>query len=630
MSHRKRSRSAPRTRPAAAPAPSPGEEHLRRGLELHRRKELDAARRSYEQALEAQPGHPEALHMLGLTLYQQGEPEAGAELVSRSLEQAPDNVAALGNLASMSMALGRRDEAAALLHRAVELAPQHAPAWRSLGDALASLRRLEEADAAYRKALELWPQGVDSGSLRHNHAVTLSGLGRHQEAAKLFKEILRAQPGNLSAHCNLGHALRELKQLEDACKAFVSALHLEPDMPQAHLGLAGCLEKLGELDDALEHARRARELDPCEDSWFREAHLLQELGESDAARACYTKTLACNPRCVVALNNLGVLAMNGGDMDEAASWFGRARDCDPTYAEAWTNWANILEKKGELEHAERAARKGVELAETPSSLVRLAYVLQRQGRIEEALQIYGRLLENDPADSKGVTLYLAGLGLRQMPSRASDAHVRELFDHYAGFFEKHLREKLEYRGPEVMLSLLGPWLQRRDAAQATESGLDVMDLGCGTGLCGAVVSPFARRLDGVDLSPRMLAKARARGIYRELYQEELAACLENLEEDYDLVLAGDVFVYVGDLEPVFAAVVRRLRPGGLFAFTLETHEGDDVRVNEGNRYQHGRQYLRQLAFAHGLHLRTMEDAVMRMEADTPVASLAVLLQKPEC
>lgn len=601
---------------------------LQQGLEHHRKGQIEQAQNCYEKSLELEHEHPEALHMLGLVNYQTGNAEEGARLISRSLELAPKNTTAMGNLASIKMSLNRREEAVPLLQEAVRLAPQHGPAWRSLGDALASLGRLSEAAQAYEHALEAWPTGVDKGGLPHNYAVTLSGLGQHETAASLLKKILQAQPGNLSAHCNLGHALRELEQFEDACKAFTSALGLEPDMPQAHLGLAGCLEKLGELDNALEHARKARELNPCEDTWFREAHLLQADNDCEAARDCYRKALACNPRCTVAMNNLGVLDMNENLMDAAAHWFQRARDCDPTYAEAWTNWANILEKQGELERAEVAASRGVELEESPSSLVRLGYVLQRQGRIEDALKVYGRLLEIDPADTKGVTLYLAGLGLREMPSRASEAHVRELFDYYAGFFEKHLRERLEYRGPEVMLSLLSPCLQERDIASPAENGLDFMDLGCGTGLCGAVVSPFARRLDGVDLSPRMLAKAQARGIYHDLFKAELEQCLEEVEREYDCVLAGDVFVYLGDLEPVFAAVARRLRPGGYFAFTLETHSGQGVKVNEGNRYQHSREYLRELAARQGFSLLTMDDVVMRVEAQQPVESLAVLLHKP--
>lgn len=624
MSQKKR----PRQKRAKQPHRPSARELLQQGQQLHRQGDIAGARSCYDQALALQPDNPDALHMLGLALYQGGDAQQGCACVARSLELAPDNLAAICNLASLYLATGDKDKGVAQLHKAVELAPDHGPAWRSLGDAMAAQKRLDEAARAYEQALDVWPHSVDQGSLPHNYAVTLAGLGRHEEAAQRFKEILCHQPGNLPAHCNLGHSLRELEQLEDACKAFRSALALEQDMPQAHLGLAGCLEKLGELDQGADHARRARELDPCEDTWFREAHILQEKGDYEAARRCYKKTLACNPRCVVAMNNMGVLDMNEREHDKADEWFRRARDCDPAYGEAWTNWANILEKEGDLDKAEFAARRGVELAETPSSLVRLGYVLQRQGRIDEALETYNRLLTIDPADSKGVTLYLAALGLRDMPPRASDAHVRDLFDHYAGFFERHLRESLNYKGPEVMLALLSPSLQERKVEEAATNGLDVMDLGCGTGLCGAVLSPFAKRLDGVDLSPRMLAKARERGIYHELFEAEIVQCLEGLEQDYDCVVAGDVFVYLGDLAPVFAEVHKRLRKEGLFAFTLETHENEGIKVNEGNRYQHGRGYLRALAQEYGFEVAIMEDAVMRMEAEKPVSSLAVLLRKP--
>lgn len=628
MARKKRNRSAGHGK---TPAHLDLQEAMRLAMDWHRQGRIEQSKELYEKIIAQEPGYPEAQHMLGLALFQMGDLEAGRQCLALCLEFEPGNLTAMGNLASVLAALEKREEAAELLRQLLEMAPDRATAWRGLGDVLASLKRLPEAAQAYEQALRFWPPEQDKGSLPHNYATTLAGLGRHEQAAAMLKEILREQPGHLAAHCNLGQSLRELGQYDDACKAFICALDLEPGMHQAHLGLAGCYEAIGELEEALQHAGRARELDPCESTWFREGHLLQELGDYAKACHCYEHVLACNPACVVALNNMGVLAMNEGDAHNATIWFSRARDCDPKYDEAWTNWANLLEKNGELDKAEMAARRGAELKESPSSLVRLGYVLQRQGHIEEALAIYKRVLEMDPSDSKGVTLYLAGLGLREMPARASDSHVRGLFDHYAGFFEKHLKTKLEYRGPEVMLATLSPWLQEaeaRDGASQASQNLDILDLGCGTGLCGAVLSPFARRLDGVDLSPRMLAKARQRGIYNELREAELTQSLEESTRDYHCVVAGDVFVYLGDLAQVFAAVHERLRPGGLFAFTLETHEGEGVVVGSGNRYQHGQGYLENLALEKGFLVLTLEPVVMRLEAGEPVPSLAVLLRKP--
>lgn len=597
-------------------------------LDLHRRGLYEQACERYAAVLREQPEHAQALHLLGLIHFQNDDPETAHAYLARSLDLCPDNVAALTNQASVCMALQRNESAISLLRKALELAPGHAPAWRNLGDALAGVAQLQEAAQAYAQAVDCWPEDLDKGSLPLNLAVTLSGLGRYEEAAGAFRDIIRTQPHNAVAHCNLGLALRKLDAYDDGCRAFEEALALEPDMYQAHLGLAHCLEKIGELDKAEVHARRARDLSPCEETWFRLGHVLQEQGELERARHCYVKTLACNPRCVVALNNMGVLYMNEGQLDDAAEWFDNARDCDPTYAEAWTNWANILEKRGELEKAENAARMALRLQESSNALVRLGYILQRMGRLEEALEVYRRYHERDPNDTKGVMLYLAGIGLQEMPDRAPDAHIRDLFDYYAGFFEKHLREKLEYRGPEVLLSVLGPWLQERLGEGPPAPELDIMDLGCGTGLCGAVFSPFARRLDGVDLSPRMLAKARARAIYHELIEADLDTALANVHRSYDVMVAGDVFVYLGKLQPVFKGVRRLLRPNGVFAFTLETHDGPGVIVGEASRYRHGKDHLYELARQYDFETMHMEEVTLRYEADKPVQSLVVALRKP--
>lgn len=610
-----------------SPQPTPradSGQKLAQARELHRKGRLQEALQAYDALLAGEPGNPELLHLSGLVLFQSGKPEAAALRIAAALEFQPENPTALCNLASVCMTLQRPHEAVGHLREAVRLNPGHAPAWRSLGDALALCGQRQEAATAYEQALERWPAGVDAGSLPLNYAATLNALERYAEAECILRDILEACPGHVSAHCNLGHALREQGLHDEARKAFTAALALEPDMPQAELGLAGCLQKLGELDAALEHARRARELAPDEDSWFRLGHVLQELGTYDEARHCYTEALVCNPRCVVAMNNLGVLDLNEGHRDKAAHWLERARDCNPNYGEAWSNWANLLEKEGDMVQAELAARRAVELAPTPASLVRLGYILQREGRIDEALEVYRRYHELDPADSKGVALYLAGLGLTEMPSRASDAHVRDLFDHYAGFFERHLREKLEYRGPEVLLQALVPWLSEQAIAARR---LAILDLGCGTGLCGAVLSPFAERLDGVDLSPRMLAKARKRRIYHELYEAELGAALQDLPRSYDLIVAGDVFVYLGDLAPVFQGALQRLNPGGRFAFTLETHTGDGVRVGEANRFQHSRSYLQELARGCGFSVLHLAEAVTRCEGTAAVDGLVMVLAR---
>jgi predicted TPR repeat methyltransferase len=156
--------------------------------------------------------------------------------------------------------------------------------------------------------------------------------------------------------------------------------------------------------------------------------------------------------------------------------------------------------------------------------------------------------------------------------------------------------------------------------------IDVLDLGCGTGLCGPLLRPVARRLTGVDLSPGMLDKARERGLYTELECVELTEYLSRRHAEFDLIVAADVFVYVGDLAPVFSAVRRTLRDGGRFAFSVEAAEVREFELSSTRRYRHSRAYVERLAAESGFVIDEIETCVLRRNNGTDVSGLLVSCQ----
>ena len=204
------------------------------------------------------------------------------------------------------------------------------------------------------------------------------------------------------------------------------------------------------------------------------------------------------------------------------------------------------------------------------------------------------------------------------------AVVRSLFDDYAPQFDLHLVDRLDYRIPERLAGEIA-------ALRSPGPPLDVLDLGCGTGLFGAAVRPMASRITGVDLSPRMLEKARLRGGYDRLEPADILDFIrKEPPERYDLVAAADVFVYIGDLADVFGEVARVLRPRGLFAFSVEAlaaPSADGYRLQPTGRYAHDASYLRDLARRHGLAVRVLSDTVIRTEHDTRVAGWIAVLEK---
>ncbi len=599
-------------------------------LEQHQAGNLAEAEALYRRLVLAAPAYAQAAHLLGVLRMQLGDLAQARELIARAVELEPANAMARYNLGMAHEKSGELEQAVEQYRRAVRIDPEYTAAWRVLGDVLCLTEAYGEAVKAYKRVLEKMPE--DLGTLNNLGNACVS-LGSFENARKCFEGVLEREPGHAPTRNNLAGVLRELDQWDEAVAQYEKAIELDPKLAAAHLGLADLFSKRGELRQAETLARRALELSPGPDAWFRIGYIRQQLGDGEEAGACYERALEYDPSHTVALNNLGTLAKDSKAYENSIGFFQQAIALDPAYWEAWTNLANAYEKTGDLVKAEEAARKGVECEENGRSVLRLAYVLQQAGRIEEAKQQYARVLELEPADKLGVTLYLAGLGMREVPDKAPSAHVRQLFDNYAGSFDAHLLEKLEYKGPEVVLTALQPWLENcpETAGSQHASGLDILDLGCGTGLCGIALRPFARRLDGVDLSPKMIANARERDVYDHLEVNELTDYLEGCGREYDIAAAGDVFVYIGELEPVFRAVHKRLRTDGAFVFTVEEQEGpgDGFVLGEANRYAHTQDYIRGLAARTGYDVRSLEQRSTRQESLKPVPCLVAVLTPGE-
>ena len=227
----------------------------------------------------------------------------------------------------------------------------------------------------------------------------------------------------------------------------------------------------------------------------------------------------------------------------------------------------------------------------------------------------------DPDDYHGARLQLARLGVGENTPAMTAAYVRRLFDQQAASFDEALLQRLDYRGPEVVLDAV-----RSVAGMELRIG-SMLDLGCGTGLGGAAFRPYADWLVGVDISPGMVAKAREKGFYDRLAVLDLQHFLHaevQSRAQYHLVVAADVFVYVSDLVPITAAPARVLTPDGLFAFTVEVQSGDGVVLQQTLRYAHGAPHVRTAIADAGLNLVALNHVVARKEKGVPVPSLVVV------
>jgi len=352
---------------------------------------------------------------------------------------------------------------------------------------------------------------------------------------------------------------------------------------------------------------------------FEAAERLEAEGRLIGAHRAYRAILKERPRHLGALRGLAKVLSAQGRKDEARKERARARRF-----EAY-NLMRAAERLIDGEQPAKAAallKRAVALdPKRPLAHWNLAEAFSLLGQRKAALAAYRRFHALAPDDPEGPHM-IAAHGGAKAPIRAPDDYIVEHFDRFADVFDQTLIEDLAYRAPRNVRDALAA-----QGALGKGRKLDILDLGCGTGLCGLELKRWKRRLHGIDLSKAMLAKARRRKIYDSLRTAEISAHLARTAETYDLVVSSDVLIYFGDLVPVFAGVARVLRKGGYFAFTVEKGTGPKPALTKSGRYAHGRAYLRKALTKAGLALASAEETVLRKEYEEPVKGLVIVARR---
>jgi len=396
----------------------------------------------------------------------------------------------------------------------------------------------------------------------------------------------------------------EAGRLQQAERAFEASLQLLPGRPSTLVNLGTTKLRLAKPAEALEALDRALAQTPDDrDAWCHRHEALVQLGRYEEALASCDKAIAIDATCAPAWRGRAMLLAQLRRYDEALSALDRLAALVPDHGATWQRRGQLLQKLNRHDEALDAYDKALSLNSALSQAWTLrGGVLRDQGRLDEAVESYRQALAHG-GDAELNGYFIASLIGRDAPATAPPRYVQSLFDDYADSFDEHLTNVLRYEAPRFLIdNLRGVGPAQFDAA---------LDLGCGTGLCGPLVKPAVRRLDGVDLSPLMLEKARALGVYAHLAPGDLVEHLRQSSHRYDLVLSADVFIYVGDLEPVFAGVARVMPPAGVFCFSVE-EAGDDrtVVLNTHQRYAHSERYIRALAARHGFGIvRVLRHAI---------------------
>jgi len=418
-------------------------------------------------------------------------------------------------------------------------------------------------------------------------------------------------------------------QLAEADEVYCTVLAALPEQPTA-LHFSGLLaHQRNEPAEALARMRRSLELEPGRADWHSNVGVvLKGEGRIDEAAEAFRQAIALDPEHVNAHSNLGVLLRAQGHVDEAEAAYRRAIELDPEHVDAHHNLGVLLSATGRLREAVRCYCKVITLSPQHGDARRLmALAHSTLGEHDKAVEIFEKWAAEEP-DNPIVRHMLAACSGRDVPARASDAFVEKIFDGFAASFDSKLAG-LHYRAPSLVEAMLA------DSGLPASGQLDVLDAGCGTGLCGPLVAPWARSLVGVDLSGKMLAQARerhaddGRPVYDELHQAELTAFLQVHREAFDVVVSADTLVYFGDLGEVIPATAGALRANGVAIFTLED-AGDEsaapFHIDSHGRYAHRPEYAAACLAASGLEADIVP-AELRLEAGIPVKGLVVRARK---
>lgn len=413
-------------------------------------------------------------------------------------------------------------------------------------------------------------------------------------AHQLYKLILQRNPTHPDALHFLGVLSHQRGCSDDGIRCILLALSYAPQYTDAHNNLGNIYKECERYAEAENCYRQALECDRAHYNALNNlALVLQVLKRPDEAMQTYRQLLALAPNYTFAHYHMGLFLreypQNMQDIEQSAEHF----------SQAW-----LLDN------------------ENVRALQALGETFYLLGRKDEAVDVYRKWCAQEP-DNPVPQHLLAACGGATTPIRANDDYICKVFDSFASSFDEQLLNNLDYRAPQMLSETLYSMLPK------PQKKLDVLDAGCGTGLCGPLVREYARSLVGVDLSAGMIGKAKARGMYDQLVTAELTVFLQQHPLEYDLIISADTLVYFGDLNDVLTHAAQALRTGGVIGFTVEVleNEMEDTVLGPSGRYQHSQSYLFRILAKYGFSDIQIHADALRKEAGKLVMGWIVVARR---
>ncbi len=563
------------------------DERFLKAFDSFRKGDLSHASEICEQILTNRPDCYNTLHLSGVIDYRLEDFEEAALKIFKAIQNDPQNAYFFYNLGLALKAQKKDEEAFNFFQNALALKSSQPDKKKNRKDQTKREGRL--AAKAYRHSIE---SGQDPNYLAfHFHKE-----GQLEEAEYVYNQILIASPQNARIQNDLGNVLQEMGRMEEASVCFRKAMVANANLDQAPYNLANVLSELGQIDEAIKFYRCAIKISPH----FFEAHfnlglVFESLENLDLASDCYRQVIEINPNFSKAHYKMAGIFQQWERVDEALVEYQRAVELDPNYGEAQYYFADLVKSQGDLEKA--------------VTLSSQAFLIGEGNNVSEG----GVVLEN--FDKNGLKVeaskieFLTSALTGKTPSTAPSDYVRNFFDEFSRRFERHLVENLQYKAPRLMRDTCDSILPNDCKFK------NGVDLGCGTGLSGEAFISIVERLTGVDLSPNMIEKSKEKGIYDVLNECDILMFLTETKEAFDLFIAADVLIYLGDPIPLFEKIKKVAANEAIFVLSTESCDKGDYHIRQTGRYAHNKSFIEEAASGLGFELLLRKSAELRKEKE---------------
>ncbi|GJM07696.1 MAG: methyltransferase [marine bacterium B5-7] len=502
--------------------------------------------------------------------------------------------------------------------------------------------QIGEADVLLKNCQHLAPDAADTWHYAGLLAVCQQDL---EAAQRLFLIALEKDDTQPAYHNHFANTCRARQEIDKAIDHYERAIALDAKFSEPHNNLANIYYRQGEMDKALQYYQQAIEIDPhYQDALMNYGYALLKQEDHAGARSQFLQVLTGMPEERIAMKMhyaLGQIALTLDENEAAVTHYQSALELlpqyldarreliqallrleqdklalkhlnvtlmqDPDFVDDHYNAGVVLLKLNQLNDALYHFREVMRLDENHvETLANLGALALRQGRLKSAQEHYEKLLKIQPEND--IAAYtLTALTQSDNPEKPPLAYVQQLFDSYAEQYDEHMQEQLDYQVPELLEKQLSEQLPN------AKNLLNVLDLGCGTGLLAETLKPYAKHLTGVDISAAMLTKAQEKQHYDELVQYDIVEFLKQTAQSFDLMCAGDVLNYLGDLAPIFSAARARMSPEGLLCFTIEAGSTAAYQLAQSGRFTHDPTQVAALAESCDWQLVQQTEVILRLQ-----------------